>query len=272
MCKDESLASLGKSTCFKILDKCSASFRKSMQGLDNMKADGLDSFDKLESLIQTLANFGLNQNEFKQLKNSIDSIRNYLKFNYIKNLSKSCICSDHCVNYALSDDKNGFLAIKCEHLHERNCEKCNTLDALFDMIQNNINLLINDSEFKKIQTQYLKNSKEKIIEWKFHIIRNWNQDIIKYKLLNDLKPNEIYIHCDWAMKFLPLKFRETQEDFFGKRGLSWHITCLVYNNLNETKTKTLLHLFDSVSQDSNCVLGILDNSFTFTQHTIHTTL
>ena len=59
------------------------------------------------------------------------------------------------------------------------------------------------------------------------------------------------------MKFLPTKFREKQEDFFGKKGICWHITCIVYKKDNSYYAKTLLHLFDSVSKDSDCVLGYL---------------
>ena len=28
---------------------------------------------------------------------------------------------------------------------------------------------------------------------------------------------------DWAMKHLRSKYRESQADWFGKRGISWHI-------------------------------------------------
>ena len=68
---------------------------------------------------------------------------------------------------------------------------------------------------------------------------------------------------DWAMKFIPTKFREKQEDWFGKKGLSWHISCLVYFEKDTPKVITFLHLFDAISQDSDCVLGIIDSVFKF---------
>ena len=35
---------------------------------------------------------------------------------------------------------------------------------------------------------------------------------------------------DWAMKWLPHKYREDQSDFFGKHGFSWHISVVVRKN------------------------------------------
>ena len=31
---------------------------------------------------------------------------------------------------------------------------------------------------------------------------------------------------DWAMKFLQLRYREKQSDWYGNRGLSWHVSSL----------------------------------------------
>jgi hypothetical protein len=38
---------------------------------------------------------------------------------------------------------------------------------------------------------------------------------------------------DWAMKFLPTKFRESQQEWYGKKGISWHITAAVTKAANE---------------------------------------
>ena len=32
---------------------------------------------------------------------------------------------------------------------------------------------------------------------------------------------------DWAMKFLPIGYRETQRDWFEKKGRSWHVSVAV---------------------------------------------
>lgn len=65
------------------------------------------------------------------------------------------------------------------------------------------------------------------------------------------------------MKFLPRKFRESQSDWFGKRGIPWHISVAIRKNANnETEMLTFVHSFESCTQDSSAVLAIIDDVFT----------
>ena len=59
MCQQENLKPMSDSTCYKILKSCPASFRKSMQGLDNIICDGLNSFDAMEKIILYLKENGI---------------------------------------------------------------------------------------------------------------------------------------------------------------------------------------------------------------------
>jgi hypothetical protein len=88
------------------------------------------------------------------------------------------------------------------------------------------------------------------------------------------------------MKWLPAKYREPQSYFFGKRGLSWHISVAIKkiqhevantstesHNENEISSdeedskypkpsfsqKVFVHVFDSCSQDSSTVLCTIEN-------------
>ena len=65
------------------------------------------------------------------------------------------------------------------------------------------------------------------------------------------------------MKFLPRKFRESQSDWFGKRGIPWHISVAMRNNYanNETEMLTFMHAFESCTQDSSAVLAVIDDVF-----------
>ena len=70
-----------------------------------------------------------------------------------------------------------------------------------------------------------------ITSWKCHILRSANQDQARIDVLEKLDDNTLLIINDWAMKFLPQKYRESQTDWFGKRGISWHVS-VVYRRVN----------------------------------------
>ena len=76
-------------------------------------------------------------------------------------------------------------------------------------------------DFKLAQTD--------IFEWKAHIVRSVNQEAAKQDQLKTISTNQncALVIMDWAMKFLQLKYREKQSDWFGKRGLSWHISTVI---------------------------------------------
>ena len=48
-----------------------------------------------------------------------------------------------------------------------------------------------------------------------------------HEILESLDAQALLVAMDWAMKFLPRKFRESQSDWFGKRGIPWHISLAV---------------------------------------------
>ena len=58
--------------------------------------------------------------------------------------------------------------------------------------------------------------RESIEAWKAHFPRSINQDLCRENLLDKLSNNEIYLNLDWAMRFAPIKSRESQPEFFGQ--------------------------------------------------------
>ena len=62
------------------------------------------------------------------------------------------------------------------------------------------------------------------------------------------------------MKFQCQKYREKQSEWFGKRGLSWHVSSVVFKTREEEPVVvTYAHLFDSCIQDWFAVGSILEN-------------
>ena len=64
------------------------------------------------------------------------------------------------------------------------------------------------------------------------------------------------------MKFLQIKFREKQSEWFGKRGLSWHFSTPITKNVDSEKIelKSYAHIFDSCQQDWYAVCSIIENT------------
>ena len=75
-------------------------------------------------------------------------------------------------------------------------------------------------EIKFVVTQPNKN----IEAWKAHILRFINQDEACLDILKAADVSSVLVVLDWAMMFIPRKYRESQADWLGKRGLSWLIS------------------------------------------------
>jgi hypothetical protein len=192
MCKREAIKPLCKTTCLKILNACPSSNRKCLQGLDNVMAEGLASYSKLEELIGKLQCL---ENRKNELIDKLTCTRNYIKFKFRNNLALNSPCSDHCCNFALSENGSKFNQ-KCDHDHSRSCYDCILIEITITEIEEEIyKSNFNDETTLEFMDQINAN-KTNILEWKHHIIRTFCQDLIKHEILNNLSDTDIYIHMD----------------------------------------------------------------------------
>ena len=104
-------------------------------------------------------------------------------------------------------------------------------------------------------------AREAIFQWKAHIIRTKNPERAKQNLLMSLQKNASLIVMDWAMKFIQLKYREKQSEWFGKRGINWHVSSVITRNAedNGLEIMSYVHLFESCAQEWHAVCAILEN-------------
>ena len=103
----------------------------------------------------------------------------------------------------------------------------------------------------------VKNAKTAILAWKSHLRRSVNQDGARVQLLEVIDESSILVVQDWAMKYLPRKYGESQTDWFGKRGILWHLTVATGREEGEFQMLTFAHIFKSCSQDSSAVLAVM---------------
>ena len=84
---------------------------------------------------------------------------------------------------------------------------------------------------------YLFQTAERAIHtWKCHQLRTVQQDKARLDIFDVLDENTVLIVNDWAMKFLPQMYRESQTDWFGKRGISWHVSVVYRRVLGELQS------------------------------------
>ena len=77
---DVGLVPMSRSTLLKVLSVCSASTRKSLQGLDYVSAAGAKAFDELEEVIDKFGNnYGKGFTWAKVLKEKLHLVKRYLK-------------------------------------------------------------------------------------------------------------------------------------------------------------------------------------------------
>ena len=96
--------------------------------------------------------------------------------------------------------------------------------------------------------------------WKAHQLRTTQQDKARTDILDKLDNSTALITLDWAMKFLPQKYRETQADWFAKRGISWHISVVVRRGqAGQLQHQAFVHIAENCSQETDDVLLIVEH-------------
>ncbi|CAC5382469.1 unnamed protein product [Mytilus coruscus] len=233
-CSETSFDPLCKSSLYKILSECPASRRTNLKGLDNIAADGNSAYDTLMDVIGVLENQSIGRSNaiLKECKEKLQSSKLYLKTEYKLHLERESRCPDHCINFALSDKTNRNLTSQCcNHDHDMSCDRCNDFDEAISMLRSFV-LGNGDLSIEKQQEleHDLSTSESAVLDWKCHIVRLVAQDSFRKEKLQNLKNGEVMVVMDWAMKFLPLLFREKQSDWFGQKGLNWHVTVCVFKD------------------------------------------
>lgn len=98
-----------------------------------------------------------------------------------------------------------------------------------------------------------------ILEWKVHQLRSAHQDTGRLDILQRMSSSSMLIVQDFAMKFIPTRYREAQSDFFGKRGISWNISVCLRKTDKRLEAQTFIHILESGLQDSETAVLIMEH-------------
>lgn len=259
-CKSIDFEPASETTLYRILRVCSASQQRSLQGLDYVSTEGSQAFDTLNDITGNLYNAGLDKSKCDQLRHDLKEGKFYLKTDYKTHVKEEDGCPDHCCKHALSDPQNDCFSAECDHEHNLQCNRCYKLDQVMDTIRDAIgsaNVSADESQRLRYEFDIARSDVE---AWKAHILRTYNQESAKYDILHSMNgSNSILLIMDWAMKFLPARFREQMTDFYGKRGRSWHVSAVIFKTEEGFEVECYVHLFNSCTQNWFSVASIIEH-------------
>ena len=179
-------------------------------------------------------------------------------------ITDSSPVAEHCSTYSLSDPSDADHRQLCAHIHDQKCDQCTGLSSALSDIEKLLREIPFRSEDDRDEAFYLYQSASLAIQaWRCHQLRTVRQDQARLDALDLLDERTVLLVNDWAMKFIPQKYRESQADWFGKRGISWHIS-VAYRKINgRLQSQGFINTIQSCSQGSAAVVVIL-------QHVIQT--
>ncbi|XP_062614807.1 uncharacterized protein LOC134276582 [Saccostrea cucullata] len=264
-CKENSIIPPSRATLYKIIKACPASQLKSLHGLDNYISDGMDGIDTLKKLISSLAMKGLSESKVAEIQKMMETLKVHLKNEFKSHISPSSDCIHHCTQFALSEKE-------CDHVHNASCQLCETMYhvklEIADLVKRTT---FNSTQDKEETNHDFELAIEKIWAWRDHSIRTVNQDLCRENIIQNLQEHEVMIIADWAMKYLPQTFRETQSEWFGKQGISWHMICGILCQAQSTtedkedqknvEIVSIVHLVEEGKQGWHLVSQIFSNAF-----------
>lgn len=152
---------------------------------------------------------GLPAAEAMQLKTNLQSSRNYLKSDYKVHISMTSSIADHCSTFALSDVSNPCWHERCDHEHDDECDRCQIMKLAFNKLHDVIDQYHQNITTKERILHRWKQNVLAIEQWKAHLLRTVHQDQCRIDTLDALDDETAMIYVDWAMKWLPTKYRES---------------------------------------------------------------
>ena len=82
-CSETNFKLFSRSTMLRILTECSASVRKSLEGLDYFAAEGARAFDDLASIVEDISSLRADGREWaRRIKGSLKAGKLYLKSDF----------------------------------------------------------------------------------------------------------------------------------------------------------------------------------------------
>ncbi|EGT41875.1 hypothetical protein CAEBREN_30714 [Caenorhabditis brenneri] len=274
---------LSKTTVFRILKICSATDRRATTCVDYYTADGMQAFDGLHDILDVWMNEDLaHLGTLKQLKTELFEAAQYLRTDFRLHIKKCSRVADHCATFALSDPSDREMSSSCststyKHNYNLKCDRCERVSSTLQSIEIYSEAYVADA-LKKTKDQSMKQVWEKrseelglikkykgaIFEMKKHYLRAAYTSQEREDIINNLQDNEVLLTIDFAQKYLPRWHREKQNDYFGKKGITYHVSHSTARVGDVYTQHSFVHIYDSE------VVQVRDILYLILTKTVHT--
>ncbi len=162
----------------------------------------------------------------------------------------------HCPVHALSDPVDKAFSCNCDGDHSYSCESCERIWETLDDIRSAITECKDITD--KDELQFLMDLAYKnIFAWMAHQVRAHQQDLCRTNVLENMEEGHGLLVQDWAMNFLPRKFREGQKDWYSKRGWPWSISVLYVRISGILKSHVFVHIFEAAEKGATTAVAIM---------------
>ncbi len=217
-------------TLHRILDVLAGSVRKTMQGLDSYSYNGKEGIKQLTNLVQRAKEkFALGQSWAVPLTKKLREGSYYVASDLKHHMKTNSQVAKHDLLWSLSDPANPkFRAEKYPDPkalpHNYMCPHCVELQLL---LLNLAKELCDDRDWGNDQNEVVwlvMQSIDDIQRWIAHQARATYQNMVfSLTKMNLLPRTQLVLICDFGMKIIPISGSESQEMWYGKNGLSWHL-------------------------------------------------
>lgn len=268
---------LSVSTVNRALAFCTAKKAKIESGLDYITSAGHDAYDMLESVLNEIRTRGLaSSSTVKELITTANKCRVYLDGEYQLKLKDDSRIADHNMKYALSDPKKlSFSSFdKQSPVNEQIDLCCNMCDACKSVEHQIRQLVLEVKPEDPIDADewlwLTNNAITDIHDWKAHQLRSFFSHKSLKLITQNMGNTDVLCVMDFAMKYLPVEYRENQRNWYGKTGISWHITYCTKKDADDNDEyirHAYIHILESGKQDCESVIAIVNHTLSkISQH------
>ena len=172
----------------------------------------------------------------------------YIKTKYQSYLTQNYLIATHSTALALSDKKNELLTSNTATTDEvcSNCfNLCKNLDDIGELIKKHS---CGDGIAYDIG-----NAIQSVKDYVRHQTRDAQKIKAKYWCFQQLSQTYAFWLKDFSQKILPMHYREGQEEYFGKKGMSLYVDVFFYKSKNKDPVK-----FSFFTTIERCDQGLVD--------------